>query len=124
MAQLTILYVDDDEDIRDVAELSLQMDPGIEVRTAASGPEAMAVLEAWEPDLLMLDVMMPDMDGPTLLAAIRARPGRTAPPAIFITARVLAAELAQLEALGVAGVITKPFDPLTLAAQVRLRLAG
>lgn len=122
MSPLKVLYVDDDADIREVAELCLQMDEDLEVRIAASGPEALALLESWRADIVMLDVMMPQMDGPMLLAEIRARDG-VQPAALFITARVLPDELAQLMALGVAGVITKPFDPIGLAAEVR-RLAA
>ena len=118
MTTLKILYVDDDADIREVAELCLQMDGDLDVRVAASGVEALALLDSWEADIVMLDVMMPQMDGPTLLAAIRARPGGQ-PKALFITARALPDELSQLMALGVAGVITKPFDPIGLAGEVR-----
>ena len=93
------------------------MDSHLEVRLAESGAEALQALSTFE-----ADVMMPVMDGPTLLGEIQKREGRQ-PAAIFITARVLPAEIAHFRAMGVAGVITKPFDPITLAAEVR-RLVG
>lgn len=122
---LKLLYVDDDDDIREVAELSLSMDPDVEVRTAASGAEALAVLEGdWRPDAVLFDVMMPDLDGPSALARWRALEAPAATPAIFVTARALPGEPERLMALGAVGVITKPFDPVSLAADVRRILAG
>lgn len=114
--------MEDDPDIRELAELALQMDASLEVRVAASGAEALRVLAGWTPDLILLDVMMPQMDGPSLLAAIRANPAGPQPHAVFITARALPAEVARLKSLGALGVITKPFDAMRLAGEVR-RLA-
>jgi CheY-like chemotaxis protein len=121
MSALKILYVDDEPDIREVATLSLEMDPDMEVRTAGSAEEALAVLDAgdWTPDLLLLDVMMPGTDGPTLLAAIRERPAFAAAPAVFITARAQRQESERLIGLGAVAVIAKPFDPMTLASEVK-----
>lgn len=126
MGALRVLYVDDDDDIREVAELSLQMDADMDVRSVNSGPNAIAMLDRrdWTPDALLLDVMMPEMDGPSVLAAIRQRNGLTEVPAIFITARVLPGDVERLRGLGAVGVISKPFDPLGLAAEVRRLLAG
>ena len=98
------------------------MDPTLDVRIAASGAEALQVLSGWKADIVLLDVMMPQMDGPSLLAAIRADPAGPQPHAVFITARALPAEVERLKALGALGVITKPFDALGLAREVR-RLA-
>jgi CheY-like chemotaxis protein len=121
MDALKILSVDDDPDLRDVGLMSLELDPALEVRTASSAAEALAQLdrEDWRPDLFMLDVMMPEMDGPNLLRAIRTRPGLTDIPAIFITARVGPSERAQFLEAGAIGVIAKPFDPMQLGAEVR-----
>lgn len=121
MSALKILYVDDEPDIREVATLSLEMDPDLEVRTAGSAQEALALLDAgdWTPDLLLLDVMMPGADGPTLLAAIRERPAFDAAPAVFITARAQRQESERLAGLGAIAVIAKPFDPMTLASEVK-----
>lgn len=121
MDTLKVLYVDDDDDIREVAELSLQMDGGMDVKSVNSGANAIALLDRreWTPDVLLLDVMMPEMDGPAVLAAIRERQELAAAPAIFITARVLPGDVDRLRGLGALGVIAKPFDPLQLAAEVR-----
>jgi CheY-like chemotaxis protein len=118
---LKVLYVDDEPDIREVATLSLEMDPQIEVRTAASGADALAQLQAgaWRPDLMMFDMMMPQMDGPGLLAAVRAQPALADIPVIFITARTQPQERERLIAAGAIVVIAKPFDPLQLAAEVQ-----
>jgi two-component system OmpR family response regulator len=123
---LKILYVDDEPDIREVASMSLEIDPQIEVRTAASGEEALAQLDAggWAPDLFLLDVMMPGMDGPGLLKRIRERPAFDAAPAVFITARAQPSERDAFLAAGAVGVIAKPFDPLTLASEVRAVIAA
>jgi CheY-like chemotaxis protein len=117
---ISILYVDDDPDIREIATMALALDPELEVQAVSSGKEALALLErGWTPDLLLLDMMMPEMDGPATLAAIRARPHLRAVPAVFITARSRARERIEMEELDVAGVIAKPFDPLSLAASLR-----
>jgi two-component system, OmpR family, response regulator len=118
-----VLYVDDEPDIRDVAEMSLELDPTFEVRTCGGGEEALRALESWLPDMVLLDVMMPSMDGPQTLAALRSDPRCAGIPVAFITARTQASDIRRLTGLGAVGVIAKPFDPLTLAAEVR-RLLG
>jgi CheY-like chemotaxis protein len=117
--KMRILYVDDEADIREVAAIALELDPDFEVRTCASGPEALEVAPVWRPGLILLDVMMPGMDGPTTLARLRARPETAATPVVFITARTQAQEIERFLGLGAVGVIAKPFDPMTLAAQTR-----
>jgi CheY-like chemotaxis protein len=112
-----VLYVDDEDDLREVAQMSLELDPEIGVRCSASGAEALDELGNWQPDLILMDVMMPEMDGPVTLARIRAR--GESPPVVFITARAGANDTARLMALGALGVIPKPFDPMSLAATVR-----
>ncbi len=114
-----ILYVDDEPDIREVAQMSLELDDGLEVRACGSGREALPAAAEWRPDLILLDVMMPEMDGPATLEALRSDPATSAIPVVFITARSQAAEVEALLRSGALGVIPKPFDPMTLAASVR-----
>jgi two-component system, OmpR family, response regulator len=123
---LKILCVDDDPDIRTIAVMALGLDPGMTIRAAGSGGEAVALLrsDAWRPDGILLDVMMPVMDGPATLAAIRALGGYADLPVIFMTARARRADLDGYTALGANGVIVKPFDPMHLAEDVRALVAG
>ena len=114
-----ILYVDDEPDIREVAEMSLQLDPDFEVMTCASGAEAVEVASEWTPDLILLDVMMPGMDGPATLAALRGNPRTSEVTVVFITARTQAADVSRLLEAGAAGVISKPFDPVQLSVEAR-----
>ncbi len=120
---LKVLYVDDEPDIREVAVMALELDGAIEVRAAESGREAMMLIEegGYVPDAVLLDVMMPGQDGPAVLEALRAKGLEM--PIIFITARAQSHELARYLELGAAGVITKPFDPMTLALELRAVLA-
>ena len=121
---LKVFYVDDEPDIREVAVMSLELDSEIEVQTASSGAEALVMLDGgqWRPDVFLLDVMMPEMDGPSLLAEIRKRPALSEIPAIFITARAQVHELDRFREAGAVGVIPKPFDPMTLPAELRSAL--
>lgn len=121
---IRILYVDDEADIREVAEMSLELDPEFEVRTCASGSEAVPVAAEWRPHLILLDVMMPLMDGPTTLGRLKEQQETAETPVIFITARTQAHEVEGFKALGAQGVIAKPFDPMALAPTVRQYLAG
>jgi CheY-like chemotaxis protein len=124
MPLFRVLLVDDDADIREVVELALSLDPAFIVRSCASGADAMRVVADWTPDIILLDAVMPGMDGPTALARLRQRPQTAKLPVVFLTARVQSAELEELRALGPAGVIAKPFDPMTLAALVRCYAAA
>ena len=114
-----ILYIDDEADIREIAQMALELDPAYAVRTARSGREGIAVAHDWVPALILLDVMMPELDGPTVLGLLREDPVTSEIPIVFITARTQAQEVAHLRALGARGVIAKPFDPMALAGQVR-----
>ena len=114
-----ILYVEDEPDIQAVARLALEMVGGFAVKICSSGEEAIREAEAFAPDLLLLDVMMPGMDGPSTLAALRAKPAMVKVPAIFMTAKVQPAEVAYFKSLGAIDVIPKPFDPMTLANQIK-----
>lgn len=118
-----ILYVDDEDDIREVASMALELDPDLEVRTASSGFDALTMAAEWRPALILLDVMMPNMDGPTTLGKLQGDPMTAAIPVVFITARTQAHEVEKFRALGVKGVIAKPFDPMSLAAQAKAYLA-
>jgi CheY-like chemotaxis protein len=117
-----ILYVDDEADIREVAQMALELDPAFEVRTCASGAEGLEAAAAWRPHLILLDVMMPAMDGPEVLQRLRETAATAAIPVVFITARTQAREVDALRALGARGVLAKPFDPMALAEQVRALL--
>lgn len=116
---MRVLYVDDEPDIREIAHIALDLDAGFVVETAASGPEAIAKSTTWRPDIILLDVMMPEMDGPTTLAHLQARDDTRSIPVVFITARTQSHEVERFRALGARAVISKPFDPMLLAAQVR-----
>lgn len=113
-----VLLVDDDPDIRMVAKLSLTRVGKWAVLAAGGGAEALAVLETNKPDVILLDVMMPLMDGPTLLAKIRENPATAGIPVIFLSAKVQAREVKRYLEYGAAGVIVKPFDPMTLPDEV------
>lgn len=113
-----ILLVEDDDDIRTVTRLSLESLGGFSVLACASGPEALRDGPAFAPQLVILDVMMPGMDGPSTLEAFRAAPGLQAAPVVFLTAKVQAPEIARYRDLGAADVIAKPFDPMTLCQKV------
>lgn len=114
-----ILYAEDEQDIQAVAKLALEMLGGFQVKICGGGQEALAEVGGFAPDLILLDVMMPDMDGPTTLQKLRADPATAAIPVIFLTAKVQPAEVAGFQALGALNVIAKPFDPMTLAAEIR-----
>jgi two-component system, OmpR family, response regulator len=113
-----ILYVEDEPDIRMVAQMALEAVGGFTVIACASGSEALAAAPSAGADLLLLDVMMPGMDGPSTLKALRDLPATAETPVIFMTAKVQATEVAQYMALGALDVIHKPFDPMELSAQI------
>ncbi len=114
-----VLYVEDDLDIQMVAQMALEVVGGLSLRACSSGREAIDAAASYRPDLILLDVMMPDMDGPATLLELRKLPNTAATPVVFMTAKVQAAEVSHYRALGAVGVIAKPFDPMTLAEQVR-----
>ncbi|MHB9144750.1 MAG: response regulator [Symbiobacteriia bacterium] len=122
MATRKILIIDDEDDIREVAQVVFELAGGWEVLTARSGPEGLAVAASAQPDAILLDVMMPDMDGPTTFQALRANPATRGIPVVFLTAKVQAADQRRLAELGAAALIAKPFDPLKIADQVAAAL--
>lgn len=113
-----ILYVEDEPDIQEVARLALEMVGGFEVEVCGSGQDAVVRAPEYRPDLILLDVMMPEMDGPTTLAALRRIPELRETPVIFMTAKVQVHEVAHYKELGALDVVAKPFDPMTLSATV------
>jgi CheY-like chemotaxis protein len=119
MTDIRILLVDDEPDIREVVDVSLGLDRDFATRACASGADALATAAEWSPSLILLDVMMPVMDGPTTLAKLRNNPRTAHIPVVFLTARTQADEVEQYISLGAQGVLSKPFDPMTLAASVR-----
>lgn len=115
---MKILLVDDDPDIRRIGALSLEKVGGFSATLVASGAEALSACERERFDLILLDMMMPDMDGLASLAALRALPAAAGVPVIFMTAKVRGGEVDRYLRAGAVGVIEKPFDPLALPGQI------
>jgi two-component system OmpR family response regulator len=124
MSIYRILVVDDEPDIRAVIERSLTRDPGFVVRAVPSGAEAIRDAPVWSPHLILLDVTMPQLDGPTTLAALRKQPQTAAIPVVFLTALALSEDLQNFRALGASGLIGKPFRPSELRAAVHRYLGA
>jgi two-component system OmpR family response regulator len=114
-----ILHVEDEADIRTIAKLTLEAIGGFEVESCESGPDAIARMATFKPDLLLLDVMMPGMDGPMTLSELRKLPEGAATPAVFMTAKAQSHEIAKFCELGAIDVVTKPFDPQTLCDHLK-----
>lgn len=123
---MRILYTDDEEDMRTIVQFALEGTADLDLRVCASGQEAIDLLSGsspdhpgtdagWQPDLILLDVTMPDMDGPTTLRGIRALSGMADIPVAFLTGKLWPEEIAAFKAMGAVEVIAKPFDPMTLA---------
>jgi CheY-like chemotaxis protein len=114
-----ILIIDDEDDIREVAAMSLETVAGWEVMVANSGAQGLTRAAMYKPDAILLDVMMPGMDGPTTFRELRKNPATAKIPVLFLTAKVQAADRARFSDLGIQAVLVKPFDPLTLSTQVK-----
>ena len=114
-----VLYIEDEEDIRIVADIALKTIGGLDTRCCASGPEGLATLETFPAQLILLDVMMPGMDGPSVLSEIRNNSQYQNTPVVFITAKVQADEVDQLLSLGANAVISKPFEPMDMAQKLK-----
>ncbi|MDH5518215.1 MAG: response regulator [Gammaproteobacteria bacterium] len=114
-----ILYVEDQPDIRAVTKVALEKIGGFELQICSGGEEALASAEAFNPQLFLLDVMMPGMDGIETLAALQQLPGMKEVPVIFMTAKVQTNEVAEYMALGAIDVIYKPFDPMAISEQIK-----
>ena len=113
-----ILYVEDESDIQAVAKLALEMVGGFTVKICSSGEEALREATAFAPDMILLDVMMPGIDGPATLRGLREQPALSTVPVAFMTAKVQPTEVRHYKSLGALDVIAKPFDPMTLAERV------
>lgn len=122
MSSLRVLHIDDEADIREVVAISLGLDPEFAVRGCASGEAGLADAAQYPPHIILLDVMMPVMDGPATLGQLRKNPQTADIPVVFMTARAQTRELDHFKSLGAIGVIPKPFDPMTLAASVRMHI--
>jgi CheY-like chemotaxis protein len=118
------MYVDDEPDIREVVKLSLSLAAKLTVHCCESGERALEQLPGLRPDLVLLDVMMPQMDGTTVLRRMREDPALRDIPVMFITAKSMPEEVARFHALGAAAVIAKPFDPMRLAQDVLSKWRG
>ncbi|MBT5873027.1 MAG: response regulator [Candidatus Latescibacteria bacterium] len=114
-----ILMVEDEPDIQTIARLALEAVGGFQVEICDSGNRALEVAPNWKPDLIMLDVMMPGIDGPTTLQRLREIPELKQTPVIFMTAKVQPQEVAGYKNMGALDVVAKPFDPMTLAEKVK-----
>jgi len=119
-----VLSVEDEPDIQTIIRMCLEAHGGFEIMSCGSGPEALSMAENFAPDLFLLDVMMPGMDGPATLAELHRKPALADVPAIFLTAKVRPQDLASYFALGAKEVITKPFDPTILPGRLLAILEG
>lgn len=117
---INVLYVDDDDDIRSIVKTTCEADPDFFVTTVASGQEALALARDKDFELVLLDVVMPGIDGPATLGLLRAQERRISTPVAFLTAHDETTERDWLQSLNVVGVLAKPFDPRTLAKRLRL----
>lgn len=114
-----ILCVDDDPDILAIVTLALEVLGGYSLTTCASGAEGIRAAGTWRPDLIIMDVMMPELDGPAALKLLQKDRSASDIPVVFMTARVAPSEVGEYKALGAIDVIAKPFDPVALPEQVR-----
>lgn len=113
-----ILYAEDEEDIRAIAQIALEDIGDFTVKYCSNGKEVIEAAKEFIPDLLLLDVMMPEQDGPTTLFELRKNPEFMEIPAIFMTAKIQSDEIAEYKSIGAIDVIKKPFDPLMLAMSI------
>jgi len=116
--QHRILIIDDEDDIREIAAMSLETAAGWEVMVTSSGAQGLVRAASYQPDAILLDVMMPGMDGPTTFRELRKNPATARIPVLFLTAKVQATDRRSFANLGVQAVLVKPFDPMTLSAQI------
>ncbi len=116
---MKVLIIDDEDDIRRIAALSLGKIGKMEVVDASGGAEGVRKAASERPDAILLDVMMPGLDGPATLSALRSNPATAEIPVVFLTAKAMASEIERLMGLGARGVLTKPFDPMSLPQELK-----
>ena len=121
---IKLLHVDDEADILELTKASLEFSGGFEVKSCLSGADALFSVERFQPDVFLIDVMLPVLTGPKVLENLWEIPNLGNTPAIFMTARVSAASRAELLAIGAKEVIEKPFDPMTLGMQMQAAMAS
>ena len=121
---MKVLIIDDEEDVRRIALLSLVHVGHFAVVEASGGAQGIEIARTEKPDVILLDVMMPGMDGPTTLAKLREDAATRDIPIVFVTARAMSAELEPLRALGAKGVLTKPFNAMTLPRDLEAVLSS
>ena len=114
----SILIIDDEEDVKDIAQMGLEMAADWQVITASTGREGLRLAESKQPEVILLDLMMPEWDGKETLKQLKANSNTAAIPVILMTAKTQSAIVSELTELDLAGVITKPFRPLELPAQI------
>jgi two-component system OmpR family response regulator len=114
----SVLYVDDEPDIREIVQLAFSLSPDLDVHTCESGIKALETMPLLRPDLVLLDVMMPGLDGPATFARMREHEMLRTIPVVFVTAKALPQEVDRFLSVGALGVISKPFDPMVLAQNV------
>ncbi|HBQ18328.1 MAG: response regulator [Sandaracinaceae bacterium] len=119
----SVLLIDDEADIRTIGELALSEVGGLEVFLADSGETGLLLAKEKKPDVVLLDVMMPGLDGPSTFERLREDPETASVPVIFMTAKIQKHEVDRYRDLGATGIIAKPFDPMSLADEVK-RIAG
>ena len=114
-----ILLVEDDVDIQVITKMALETGGGFTVQVCSSGRDAIEKAPVFKPDIILLDVMMPQMDGPTVLKELCEIPEVKSVPVIFLTARSQPKEIEKFKKMDIVGIISKPFDPMTIAEKVK-----
>ncbi len=116
---MKILIIQNDEDVRCVASLTLRLIGGLDVLEAEGGAKGVELALQEQPDAILLDLVMPEMDGSATIKALRGNPDTAAIPVVFLTTRTLSSDFERMKGLGAAGILFKPFDPMTLASQLQ-----
>ncbi len=116
---MKVLIIEDDEDVRSVASLSLSLIGGLQVVEAESGAQGIEKASQERPDAILLDMIMPEMDGTETITALKKNPETASIPIVFLTTRTLSEDSNHMRNLGAVGILHKPFDPMTLASQLR-----